>query len=82
MWKETGILPYMSTPVGQFYRGGNVMPAHKLPGGMGESLNQAIGRLEVQMRLIEEITGLSPVSLGSSPDPNAPVGTTERSLQA
>jgi hypothetical protein len=82
MWKETGVLPYMSTPVGQFYRGGNVMPAHKLPGGMGESLNQAIGRLEVQMRLIEEITGLSPVSLGASPDPNAPVGTTERSLQA
>jgi len=82
MWKETGILPYMSTPVGQFYRGGNVMPAHKLPGGMGESLNQAIGRLQIQMQLIEEITGLSPVSLGSSPDPNAPVGTTERSLQA
>lgn len=82
MWKETGVLPYMSTPVGQFYRGGNVMPAHKLPGGMGESLNQAIGRLQIQMKLIEEITGLSAVSLGGAPDPNAPVGTTERSLEA
>lgn len=82
MWKETGILPYMSTPVGQFYRGGNVVPVHKLPGGMGESLNQAIARLQIQMKLIEEITGLSAVSLGSAPDPNAPVGTTERSLQA
>ena len=82
MWKETGVLPYMSTPVGQYYRGGNVVPAHKLPGGMGESLNQAIGRLQIQMQLIESITGLSPIALGMQPDPNAAVGTTERSLQA
>ena len=82
MWRETGILPFMSTPVGQFYRGGAVLPAHKLPGGMGESLNQAVIRLNIQMKLIEDLTGLSPVALGGSPDPNAPVGTTERSLQA
>jgi len=58
------------------------LPAHKLPGGMGESLNQAVIRLNIQMKLIEDLTGLSPVALGGSPDPNAPVGTTERSLQA
>ena len=72
MWKETGVLPYMSTPAGQYYRGGAVVPAHKLPGGMGESLNQAIMRLNTQMKLIEDMTGLSPVSLGGTPDPNAP----------
>ena len=82
MWKETGILPYMSTPVGQYYRGGAVVPAHKLPGGMGESLNQAIMRLNTQMKLIEDMTGLSPVSLGGTPNPDAPVGTTERSIES
>ena len=82
MWKETGVLPFMSTPVGQYYRGGAVIPAHKLPGGMGESLNQAIMRLNTQMKLIEDMTGLSPVSLGGTPDPNAPVGTTERSIES
>ncbi len=82
MWKETGVLPYMSTPAGQYYRGGAVIPATKLPGGMGESLNQAIMRLNTQMKLIEDMTGLSPVSLGGTPDPNAPVGTTERSIES
>lgn len=82
MWRETGVLPFRSTPVGQWYKGGSPLPVHKLPGGMGESLNQAIVRLSLQMKIIEDITGLSPVSLGASPDPNAPVGTTEKSLQA
>lgn len=82
MWRESGILPFMSTPVGQFYRGGAVLPAHKLPGGMGTALNDAIGRLQHQLQLIEMITGLSPISLGMRPDPNAPVGTSERSLES
>jgi hypothetical protein len=82
MWKETGILPFMSTAPGQYYKGGSVVPVHELPGGMGDSLNEAIGRLNVQMKLIEDLTGLSPVALGATPDPDAPVGTTEHSLRA
>jgi len=82
MWKETGILPFRSTAVGDIYRGGSSVPVHKLPGGMGESLNQAIGRLQIQFKLIEDLTGLSPVSLGAQADPNAPVATTEMSLRS
>jgi hypothetical protein len=83
MFRETAIMPFRSTPVGQaYYRGGAVVPIQKVPGGMGESLNQAVMRLQIQFKLIEDLTGLSPVSLGASPDPNAPVQTTERSLQS
>ena len=82
MWKETGILPFRATSVGDVYRGGASVPVHKLPGGMGESLNQAIGRLQIQFKLIEDLTGLSPVSLGAQADPNAPVATTEMSLNS
>ena len=83
MFKETSIMPFRSTPVGQaYYRGGATVPIQKVQGGMGESLNQAVMRLQIQFKLVEDLTGLSPVSLGSSPDPNAPVQTTERSLQS
>jgi hypothetical protein len=83
MFRQTGVMPFRSTPVGQAtYRGGAVVPITKVPGGMGESLNQAVARLQIQFKLIEDLTGLSPISLGASPDPNAPVATSERSLQA
>lgn len=83
MYKRQGIMPFRSTPVGHAtYRGGATVPIQKIPGGMGESLNQAISRLALQFKLIEDLTGLSPVALGATPDPNAPVTTTERSLQS
>lgn len=83
MYKQTGVMPFRSTPVGQAtYRGGAVVPITRVPGGMGESLNQAVMRLQLQFKLVEDLTGLSPVALGASPDPDAPVTTTERSLQA
>ena len=82
MWKETGVLPYMSSPAGSYYRGGATVPVSRIEGGMGESLNQAMARLQMQYALIEQTTGLSPVALGGTPDPEAPVTTTERSLEA
>lgn len=82
MWKETGILLFMSTQVGQFYRGGKSTPVDRLEGGMGQALIEAQGRIVLQFQLIEKITGLSPIALGASPDPDAPVTTSERSLEA
>jgi hypothetical protein len=82
MWKETGILLYMSTPIGQFYRGGSTQVVSRLEGGMGQALQEALGRIQLQFMLIEKMTGFSPVALGATPNPDAPVTTTERSLQA
>jgi len=82
MWKETGVLPYMSSPAGTYYRGGIPVPVTRIEGGMGQSLDQAMKRIQLQYTLIEQMTGLNPVSLGSSPNPEAPVTTTERSLEA
>jgi hypothetical protein len=31
---------------------------------------------------LEKVTGINPITLGSTPDPNAPVGTTEAAMQA
>ena len=82
MWKETGILLFMSRPIGQPYQGGASAPVHRLEGGMGNTLNEAMGRIQLQFTLIEKMTGFSPVALGATPYPDAPVTTTERSLQA
>jgi hypothetical protein len=49
---------------------------------MGNRVEETARTLEVLFKLIEEIVGINPITLGSSPDPNAPVGTTEAALQA
>jgi len=82
MWKETGILLFMSVGVGQYYKGGASIPVHRIEGGMAQALQDAIGRIQMAFMLIERMTGFSPVALGATPNPEAPVTTTERSLQA
>ena len=82
MWKETGILLFMSRAIGQSYTGGASAPVHRLEGGMGNTLTEAMGRIQLQFTLIEKMTGFSPMALGATPDPDAPVTTSERSLQA
>lgn len=82
MWKETGILLFMSVGVGQYYKGGATIPVHRIEGGMGQAIDDAVRRIQMAFMVIERITGFSPVALGATPNPEAPVTTTERSLQA
>ena len=82
-WRNTGILLFKRKISGlTATRGDTSLPVEKLPGGMGQRLVESINMFAHQMKLIEDITGLSPVSLGGTPESDAPVTTTERSLQA
>lgn len=78
--RKTGVLPFMQSYSGA-YKGGAVSPIHNIPGGMGQRLNEFVAKMETFLSLLENITGVSQVAVGSQPDPKAPVGTTELAVQ-
>jgi len=81
MWKQTGILPFMPSRYGN-YQGGAVTPVHALPSDFMSKLEGIMAAFEFQFRMFEQTTGINPISLGQTPSPDAPVGTTEASMQA
>lgn len=82
LWQETGRLLYSgSVGTGQ-YTGGAVLPITPIEGGMGVRVKETMDTFDLLFKQLELMTGINPVSLGASPDPNAPVGTTQASLQA
>ena len=81
MWKQTGFLPYMYNFNGQ-YGGGAATPVTPIEGGLGARMQETAQALELNFRLIEEIVGINPLTLGATPDPKAPVATSEAALRA
>ncbi len=81
MWKQTGILPYQ-TSVNGAYAGGAITPIHDIPGGLGDRLQESIAWFAWCSKMIEDITGINPVVLGATPSAEAPVATTQYSIQA
>lgn len=53
------------------------MPITPMQGGMGNIINELVLALDTNAKLIEEITGINPVSLGSTADPRAGKAITE-----
>ena len=49
---------------------------------MGARVQETADTFAMLFNMIEQITGLNPVALGTNPDPNAPVGTTQMALNA
>ncbi len=81
-WRQTGILLFSySAGVGN-YQGGAATPVLPIDGGMGERVRETAESLDILFKLIEGLIGINPVTLGAPPDPNAPVSTTEASMQA
>ena len=81
MWKEKGLLPYILSPNGQ-YGGGMALPITPIEGGLGKRVEETMGALNMYYKSIEDIVGINPLALGASPDPNAPVSTSEAALRA
>jgi hypothetical protein len=81
MMRQTGVLPYMLSMTGN-YTGGAPTPITPIGGGMGERVKETAETFAMIFTMIENITGLNPVALGTNPDPNAPVGTTQMALNA
>jgi hypothetical protein len=82
MWRQTGIYlySYANTPTQQ-YSGGAALPITPTDGGLGTRVEETMKAMEMQFQLLERLTGINPVSLGGTPDPNAPVGTTQAAMQ-
>ena len=81
MWKQTGFLPYMYNFTNQ-YTGGAATPVTPIEGGMGKRVEETAQQLQLNFQLIEEIVGINPLTLGATPDPKAPVATSEAALRA
>jgi DNA-binding winged helix-turn-helix (wHTH) protein len=82
LWRQTGILPFSYSASNGLYTGGAATPIVPLEGGMGPRVEETMRTFDMLFGLLEKMTGINPVSLGMTPDPCAPVGTTQASMQA
>ena len=82
LWQQTGRLLYSYSASTGLYTGGSALPVTEIPGGMGERVRETMDTFDLLFKQLELMTGINPVSLGATPDPNAPVGTTQAALQA
>lgn len=57
-------------------------PIEEMDGGMGSLFEQLQEAFRFNMQMVEYITGLNPLTLGATPDPNAPVTTTQMAMNA
>lgn len=81
LWKRKGLLPYMPSSNGN-YTGGMALPVTPIEGGLGQRVAETMETFNMLYKSIEDVTGINPLSLGASPDPNAPVSTSEAALRA
>ena len=77
MFKTDGWLPFMQSMTGP-YQGGDVTPIREIKGGLGTRLDETINALDIQFRLIENLVGFNPASLGVTPSE----GEAVRNVQA
>lgn len=63
-WRESGILFFQGSIDGR-YEGGAVKPFFEIPGTIGVALEEAIRMWTFALQKLQDITGLSPVTLGA-----------------
>jgi len=54
----------------------------ELRGGMGQMFSDILLAFRFNLSLVESITGVNPIALGETPNPNAPVSTTKMALSS
>jgi hypothetical protein len=82
MFKKTSVLPYMDVSApGQAYKGGDVIPIHRIPGGLGTRLQESIETININLNLIERFTGINPVALGAQPSSGETATATKLAMQ-
>ena len=58
------------------------LPVTEFRGGMGQIFLDIMQAFDFNARMVESITGVNPIILGQTPNPNAPVGTTQIAASA
>lgn len=81
--KETGDVIFSDTDLttAEGYRGGSVSPVHPIEGGMRNDLQEGIQKFQWTIQLIEQITGMSNVSMGAQPEKDTKVGNTQMAVE-
>ena len=85
MWRRTGILPYQyinASGVQGLYGGGAATPVTPIDGGLGTRVDETIKSMEFAFRKLEMFAGINLLTLGMTPKPNVPSGTTEEAMQS
>jgi len=78
---DTGILIFKQTDTRGRIVNSN-LPVYELKGGIGGMLKEIREGFLFNIQMVEFITGINPLSLGSSTDPNTPVATQEMAVAA
>jgi hypothetical protein len=65
MWRESGILIFQGSLDGK-YEGGAVKPVHEIAGTTGIMIAESIQLWQFALQKLQDVTGLSPVSLGAT----------------
>lgn len=78
---DTGILIFKQTDTRGRITNSN-LPVYQLKGGIGDTLNEVRQMFLFNIQMVEYITGINPLALGTSLDPNTPVGTQEMAVAA
>jgi len=60
----------------------NNQPINEMDGGMGSLFGEIQLAFKMNMELVEYITGINPLTMGQSADPNAPVKTSQLAFNA
>jgi hypothetical protein len=79
--KKTHTLPIRSLPISGKYPGGSVKPIDIIPSTVMNRIEEATKLFENAIKLVEIVTGINPVSLGSQPSSGEGLGTTNMALQ-
>jgi hypothetical protein len=78
--KRTHVLPYRSLPISGKYPGGNVKPIDIIPSTIINRIEEARSLFENAINMIEIVTGINPIALGSQPTSGEGKGVTEMAL--
>jgi len=79
-YRETGTLFFSSENTQGRHTVQNTRPIEKLDGGAGAVLQEQVTAMDWALRQIEELTGINPLSMGSSPDSGTGKAVNEYSI--
>jgi hypothetical protein len=77
LWRQTGTLFFKRTDIAGRPNGVPSRPIEALAGGAGAVIQEAMSVMDVAMREVENMTGITPISMGAAPQPEQGKAVTE-----
>jgi len=79
--RSLNVLPFFQSPTGK-YEGGSISPIQKIQGGIETAIRDYIGIMDHALRMMHEVTGINPFSLGANPTSDTQVSTAQMMMEA